>query len=261
MARNEEKAQLMMNKWVTMKKQFNAGVSERRPYLATDCDNLTDAERWRRDIVREITKKVAEIQNAGLGEHRIRDINDAINKLIREKGHWQRRIRDLGGPDYNALEPKSFDADGRELPGGGGYKYFGAARELPGVRELFNQEAPQKARRTRGNMYKGITPDYYGFRDEDDGVLVAKESAAEKRFLAEADAEYRQERKRRRDAGEAVDDKESDEDDDEFLAVIEGATKATKAQFKAYVPVPSQEEISDAILTAKKARMLEMLGE
>ena len=99
MARNEEKAQLMMNKWVTMKQQFNAGVSERRPYLATDCDNLTDAERWRRDIVREITKKVAEIQNAGLGEHRIRDINDAINKLIREKGHWQRRIRDLGGED------------------------------------------------------------------------------------------------------------------------------------------------------------------
>ena len=61
-------------------------------------------------------------------------------------------------------------------------------------------------------------------------MLVAKESAAEKRFLAEADAEHRQERKRRRDAGEAVDDKESDEDDDEFLAVIEGRSRPSRAR-------------------------------
>ena len=37
---------------------------------------------------------------AGLGEFRIRDLNDEINKLIREKNHWQDRIKELGGPDY-----------------------------------------------------------------------------------------------------------------------------------------------------------------
>ena len=100
MARNEEKAQLMLNKWVTMKEQFNSGqAAERRPFLATDCSSLADCEKWRMQIVREVTKKVAAIQNAGLGEHKIRDLNDNINKLLREKGHWQRRIRDLGGPD------------------------------------------------------------------------------------------------------------------------------------------------------------------
>ena len=31
---------------------------------------------------------------------RIRDLNDEINKLIREKGHWEVRIVELGGPDY-----------------------------------------------------------------------------------------------------------------------------------------------------------------
>jgi pre-mRNA-splicing factor ISY1 len=31
---------------------------------------------------------VAEIQNPGLGEFKIRDLNDAINKLVREKGYW-----------------------------------------------------------------------------------------------------------------------------------------------------------------------------
>ena len=28
-------------------------------------------------------------------------------------------------------------------------------------------------------MYKNITPDYYGYRDEDDGVLVLKEEVRE----------------------------------------------------------------------------------
>jgi hypothetical protein len=31
--------------------------------------------------------------NAGLGEHKIREINDYINKLIKEKQHWEERIR------------------------------------------------------------------------------------------------------------------------------------------------------------------------
>ena len=62
---------------------------------------------------------------------------------------------ELGGANYNGMEPKSYDADGRELPGSGGYKYFGAAKELPGVRELFQAEAPEPPRRTRGDMYVG----------------------------------------------------------------------------------------------------------
>ena len=112
MARNEEKAQLMLNKWVTMKESFNSGqAQERRPFLASDCGSLADCEKWRMQIVREVTKKVASVQNAGLGEHKLRDLNDTINKLLREKGHWQRRIRDLGGPDYNALEPKALNVE------------------------------------------------------------------------------------------------------------------------------------------------------
>jgi len=39
------------------------------------------------------------------------------------------------------------DLQSSELPGFQGYKYFGAAKDLPGVRELFQKtkpEAPQK---------------------------------------------------------------------------------------------------------------------
>jgi Isy1-like splicing family len=33
--------------------------------------------------------------------------------------------------------------------------------------------------RTRADMYKNITPDYYGYRDDDDGVLMEKEKIQE----------------------------------------------------------------------------------
>jgi pre-mRNA-splicing factor ISY1 len=36
----------------------------------------------------------------------------------------------------------SFDTDGQEIPGADGYKYFGAAKNLPKVRELFQKEVP-----------------------------------------------------------------------------------------------------------------------
>lgn len=32
------------------------------------------------------------------------------------------------------------DHEGKEVPGNRGYKYFGAAKDLPGVRELFEKE-------------------------------------------------------------------------------------------------------------------------
>lgn len=43
------------------------------------------------------------LSTAGLGEFRIRDLNDEINKLLREKGHWEFRINELGGPNYRVM--------------------------------------------------------------------------------------------------------------------------------------------------------------
>lgn len=70
---------------------------------------------------------------AGLGEFRIRDLNDEINKLMREKRHWEVQIKSLGGPDHARVGPKMLDQDGKEVPGNRGYKYFGAAKDLPGI--------------------------------------------------------------------------------------------------------------------------------
>ena len=116
-------------------------------------------------------------------ECRLRDLNDEINKRIREKGHWEARILELGGPDYSKSRAKVTDSEGKELEGatgkGSGYRYFGAAKNLPGVKELFEKEAPRIARRSRYDMHKAINADYYGFRDEDDGVLLKLEARSE----------------------------------------------------------------------------------
>ena len=94
--------------------------------MASECKSLYACEKWRTQIIREIAKKVAQIQNAGLGEFRIRDLNDEINKLLREKRHWEDQIKELGGPDYQRTGPRMLDHEGKEVPGNRGYKDFGA---------------------------------------------------------------------------------------------------------------------------------------
>jgi pre-mRNA-splicing factor ISY1 len=42
-------------------------------------------------------------------------MNDEINKLMREKSHWERRIVELGGPDYSRAAPRTTDSMGREV--------------------------------------------------------------------------------------------------------------------------------------------------
>ena len=197
MARSAEKAMAILSRWTAMMNaEDKPEVVTRRPFLATECNNLREAEKWRHQIIREISKKVAQIQNAGMGEFRIRDLNDEINKLLREKRHWEDRIVELDGPNYAKVGPRMLDHDGRELPGNRGYKYFGAAKDLPGVRELFEQEPPKAPRKNRGELYKNIDADYYGYRDDDDGILAPLEVDTELRMRDEAIAEWEMKRER-----------------------------------------------------------------
>ena len=75
MARNEEKAQAMLNRFLAGKAEEARGPKEKRPYLATECHDLNEADRWRQQILREIGRKVMEIQNAGLGDHRYQSVS------------------------------------------------------------------------------------------------------------------------------------------------------------------------------------------
>ena len=157
---------MLLNRFLAGKADAVRGPKKKRPYLATECRDLNEADKWRQEILREVGKKVMEIQNAALGEHRLRDLNDEINKLIREKSHWEKQIVHLGGPNYAKQAPKEAEGGAGGDSRGGGYRYFGAAKQLPGVKELFDVGGPRTVRRTRHQMNKAIDADYYGFRDE-----------------------------------------------------------------------------------------------
>ena len=254
----------------------SAKQKQRRPFLTSDCNNVQEAERWRHQVVREISKSVTAIQNAGLGEFRIRDLNDHINKLLREKKHWEDKIKELGGKHYKG-GAKMLDREGKEVPGNKGYKYFGAAKDLPGVRELFEGDAPANTKRTRAELMRDVDSHYYGFRDDDDGILVPLEVAEEKEaigeiyfifygiflfsnlFSARLIAEY----KGNKAGGE---DMEEDEDlyikeikaKDDDDALKDAMEEGKEARFMARVKVPTQKDIEEALLRRKKQELLEM---
>ncbi|KAK7313099.1 hypothetical protein VNO77_37509 [Canavalia gladiata] len=281
MARNEEKAQSMLNRFIAMKAEEKKKPKERRPFLASECRDLSEADKWRQQIMREIGRKVAEIQNEGLGEHRLRDLNDEINKLIREKSHWERRIVELGGPNYTKHSAKMTDLDGNIVdvpnPGGRGpgYRYFGAAKKLPGVRELFEKPPELRKRRTRYDIYKRIDASYYGYRDDEDGVLERLEAPAETAMRLAAAEEWRRVEEIRKEArkgvrsGEVVEvttvarellrEEEEDvveEERERERERRERLEEKERREFVVHVPLPDEKEIERMVLEKKKMDLL-----
>lgn len=107
----------------------------------------------------------------------MRDLNDEINKLIREKGHWENQIIALGGANYKRGVPKMLDDGGSEVPGTRGYKYFGRAKDLPGVKELFSRTEEQAAqaelfRSQKYKRFQNLPPSYFGDEDETPALLA-----------------------------------------------------------------------------------------
>lgn len=267
----------MLNRFITMKNEEKRKPKERRPYLASECRDLADADRWRSEILREIGVKVAEIQNEGLGEHRLRDLNDEINKLLRERVHWERRISELGGPNYTRNNAKMTDLEGNiiDVPNpsgrGPGYRYFGASKKLPGVRELFEKPPEVRRRRTRYDIYKRIDASYYGYRDDEDGILEKLEATAEKEMREKAEAEWRKMEQIRREAKKAVKSGEvvsveptakdilfEEEEDvvEEERKEREERQRSKQQEFVVHVPLPDEKEIEKMVLEKKKMELL-----
>src|SRR6266480_4907769 len=150
MARNSEKAQSMLFRFRAAQAAESGILStalQRRPKAPSTISSIPVCEKWRGQVLKEISRKVSRIQDQSLTDFQIRDLNDEINKAMREKWMWEVQIRNLGGPNYTRGGGRVYDDDGREIPGGGkGYRYFGRARELPGVKEMF-EAAARKERR------------------------------------------------------------------------------------------------------------------
>ncbi|OZC12112.1 Isy1-like splicing family protein [Onchocerca flexuosa] len=262
MARNAEKAMTALARWRRMKEEEEKGPVAKRPNDVNECNTLNDAERYRKQVTMEIAKKIALIQNPGLGEFKIRDLNDEINKLLRVKYAWETRIKELGGQDYRKIAPKELDREGREVAGSKGYKYFGAAKDLPGVRELFEKVGIDESRKNRMELIKFLDADYYGYMDDDDGLLVPLEMDAEikARLQIEKDWDENKDALKAKKAFEEIDiykivDDSDEEDINTKQSILIGDDG--KKTFIQHVVVPSQKEIENLILERKKAQLFD----
>ncbi|KAG0344032.1 NineTeen Complex (NTC) component [Podila humilis] len=237
MARNEEKAQSMLYRFREAKNAELSGsrYKERRPYRVSEVTSLVEAEKWRRNVIGDISKKVSKIQDAGLSDFQVRDLNDEINKLMREKYRWEMHIKELGGVDYRVSGPKTFDAQGKEVPGARGYKYFGRAKDLPGVKELFQPKVATLKEKTRAELLRNVDADYYGYRDEEDGTLLEYEQEQEKIAMEKA--------------------LEETEEQDESAMDVDGKEGQTSPLGQLFVP--SQKEVEQYLVTRRKQAILD----
>ncbi|KAL4872482.1 hypothetical protein BDV12DRAFT_162317 [Aspergillus spectabilis] len=196
MARNSEKAQSMLFRF-RAQQAADLGIIDigrtRRPKAITTVDSIPLCEKWRGQVLKEISRKVSRIQESSLSDHQIRDLNDEINKLMREKWAWEMQIRNMGGPNYMRGSGRVYDDEGREIPGGGkGYRYFGRARELPGVKEMLEAVArrgrPAEEDDEKSGVGRGgdiattkVDANYFGYGlDEEDGTLLEYEMQRER---------------------------------------------------------------------------------
>lgn len=177
-----------------------------------------------------------------LPETTIRDLNDEINKQLKQKFFWEKQILDLGGPNYIA-ESKKLEAQEKKYSIGN-YKYFGAARKLPGVKELFEDEEPKIIRRSRRDIFQTITCEYYGFRDEDDGNLISDESKAEILAIQQEitrqkdDYENRiKEKAKAKAAGSKIENDSDEEEEDDF----------SMYNLQGFISLPNQNDINKLI--------------
>lgn len=140
------------------------------------------------------------------------------------------------------------------MPGNRGYKYFGAAKDLPGVRELFEQEPPPPPRKTRGELMREVDANYYGYLDDDDELLRPLEEKASKEALKKSVEDW----KNATLAGKQNPDASVEDTNED--PVVPSFVEDLAPKFVSHVSVPSQKDIEDALLRKKKRELMQQFG-
>jgi len=210
---------------------------ERRPKLASECTNLVECEKWRRQLVDEMNRKIGKMGSLTMADKdRIMSLNDECNRIYRILGHWERQIRALGGADYrtgpNAMSAQAVSGENAK------YLYFGISKTLPEVKEILSrrtaslsQSAVQAVAKKRIDA-KLMDHEYYGFHDDD---LVAAEALVEEKARKRASDEFVPPKKR------------GGEDDDDGCEVIWD---------ESWSP-PDRATVDAALLELRKRQVLE----
>ena len=157
-----------------MEELYEGGMLKRytpRPVDTRHCESLDDAKMFRFELIETISRQVENIQDESLQEFEIRKMNDKINDLLKEKETWDQRIIELGGPNYARIDPsKEFITTDHTTKDG--YRYFGRAKELQGVKHLLNAQKEFEKLQMPVKEIPVMPIEYYS---NDDELALAKE--------------------------------------------------------------------------------------
>lgn len=114
---------------------------------------------------------------------------------------------------------------------------------------------------------KDIDADYYGYMDDDDGILVPLEIEAEKVAVQKSVTEWKAKKQSRMSTDQSSDEEEEvniyaekqteeEQDEDGLNPLLDGSQQ----RFVAHVPVPSQQDIEQALLRRRKQELLNKYG-
>lgn len=109
---------------------------------------------------------------------------------------------------------------------------------------------------------KDIDADYYGYRDDDDGILIPLEQKAEKQAIQEAIGEWK---KSQAEKGIEVLDDDEDiyaefKDKNEREPDTENPLETLGPKLTSHVPVPTQKDIEAALLKKRKLELMSRYG-
>lgn len=170
----------LLNRWVRKQRLENMEKSWEKPSDPGTVKSLAVCERWRKRICQEIDTKLDRLYNEPLPEAETKYLNDEVNNILKEIRRWEIRIMELGGIDYSRVSLKTSTGDLLNTSGNR-YQYFGRARDLPGVKELLEEEKKQRTnasmRVNKSVLMSRVDPSYYGLFEDND--LTEQERAIE----------------------------------------------------------------------------------
>ncbi|KAI5965057.1 ISY1 [Candida theae] len=132
---------------------------QNRPKYVQKVQSIPQAEIWRNIVLGEISSKLTQINDTQTSESRVRELNDALNQLFKEKRSWEHQIKNLGGNDY-IHNTKDMTHSAVNIAG---WRYFGRAKELPDVKKMIEEKKGQDRRNeSKKDLEKRLDDHYYG---------------------------------------------------------------------------------------------------
>lgn len=178
MSRNVDKANSVLVRFQEIQAEKQGGYKDfsrfKRPKKIYTIKSLSDAQRWRSELLKEIGNKTTKSYDPSLNDLQLEDLNENLNKLFAEKKRWEIHIKNLGGPDYRKTKTLN-SVDGVII---NGKRYFGRVLELPHVQKLLKEQGEFKQNQINSKKKvkeqqekidlwkKTLNGDYYGELNE-----------------------------------------------------------------------------------------------